>query len=263
MCYTEEKRKAGCPVEEIQSRQLVSQTRRKRRKHRRRGGNLFLLVLALCVTGGLAYRYFGPVAPVMLEVNCVYQQPELPNGCEAASLAAVLNYLSYPASKTELAEDYIPRGETYYENGVAYSPDPRRTYVGDPWDSSGFYILAPGLAAGANAYLAAWGGSYTARDISGAGERELIAQLQAGRPVIVWTIMYYTDAQYADLTWVIAGTSERYIPYANLHCRVLFGVEGENFYLADPIFGVQAVNRETVMDSYQALGSQAVVIVAE
>ena len=196
----------------------------------------------------------------MLEVNCVYQQPELPNGCEAASLAAVLNYLSFPASKTELADGYIPSGEIYYENGVAYSPDPRQTYVGNPRDNSGFYILAPGLAAGANVYLAAQGSGYTARDISGAGERQLIDQLQAGRPVIVWTTMYYTDAQYADLTWVIDGTGERYTPYSNRHCRVLFGVEGENFYLADPIFGVQVVNRETVMDSYQALGGQAVVI---
>ena len=41
---------------------------------------------------------------------------------------------------------------------------------------------------------------------------------------------------------------------------MLTGVEGELFYVADPIFGVQTVERDVLMNGYRALGSRAMVI---
>ena len=233
--------------------------RERKRRRRHRGRNLLVLLLLCALCAGLWYA-MRLVRPVHLAVECIFQQPELPNGCEVTSLTMVLRYLGYPTEKVPLARQYLPRESVRWENGVVCTPDPEQTYVGNPWDGSGFYILPPGLVNTANHYLRDRGSSYVARDLSGAGERQLIAQLQAGRPVILWATLDYTEAQYVDETWVIAGTGKTYTPYSNLHCRVLTGVEGELFYVADPIFGVQTVERDVLMNGYRALGSRAMVI---
>ena len=44
-----------------------------------------------------------------IRVEPVMQLPELPNGCEAASLAAVLQFYGYSVDKLDLAYGYIPR----------------------------------------------------------------------------------------------------------------------------------------------------------
>lgn len=46
-----------------------------------------------------------------LDVEPVLQLPELPTGCEITSLATVLNYYGYDISKTQLADEYMERGD--------------------------------------------------------------------------------------------------------------------------------------------------------
>ena len=62
-----------------------------------------LAAVALCCGALLcAFRLYGRARSrfgVQLPVRTVLQNPELPNGCEAASLAALLNYKGVPADK--------------------------------------------------------------------------------------------------------------------------------------------------------------------
>ena len=74
-----------------------------------------LAAVALCCGALLcAFRLYGRARSrfgVQLPVRTVLQNPELPNGCEAASLAALLKYKGVPADKLDLAYGYIPRGD--------------------------------------------------------------------------------------------------------------------------------------------------------
>lgn len=198
-----------------------------------------------------------------LEVPLIEQTPELPNGCEATSLAMVLQYLGYPADKLELAYDYIPRQDFTAGPRGSIGGDPEQVYPGDPGTARGYYCFPPVVAAGAGAYLEANGGSHRAYDVSGADESQLLEYLAAGWPVMVWQT---TDQQpptpREDLAWQLSGSGEDYIPYGNLHVTVLFGYNEDNFYLANPHGELVEMKRSLLMKDYQAMGSRALVVMA-
>lgn len=63
-------------------------------------------------------------AQVSLPAEGIYRWPELPNGCEATTLAMLLQCYGFDAEKTALAYDYIPRQEFTRTLTAAYGPDP-------------------------------------------------------------------------------------------------------------------------------------------
>ena len=106
-------------------------------RHARKSGALTrLLAVAVCCTAMLcAFRLYSRVRhrfDVRLPVRAVLQNPGLPNGCEATSLAALLNYMGVAANKLDLAYAYIPRGDLTDTAGGRIGPDPERAYAGDP-----------------------------------------------------------------------------------------------------------------------------------
>lgn len=71
---------------------------------------------------------------VILPVENILQNPELPTGCESVALTMVLNYYGQKLSKTEIADKYLKKDP---ENFVTL-------FKGDPHDISGDGIYAPG-----------------------------------------------------------------------------------------------------------------------
>lgn len=199
---------------------------------------------------------------VRLDVPLLAQNPELPNGCEATSLTMLLDYLSFDATKTEIAYDYMPRGDLVETPTQVLAPDPETTYIGDPGvTGQGYYILAPGLVRTADRYLRAASSDMTAGDITGADEERLVYELAHGNPVVVWITIDYGDAEYIWQNWTNASTGGPMEVYANLHCVLLVGFTGDAFLINDPLRdGVQTVDRGTFMHAYGEIGSRAVVI---
>ncbi|MGF7016882.1 uncharacterized protein YvpB [Lachnospiraceae bacterium PF1-21] len=67
---------------------------------------------------------------IILAVKNIRQLPELPNGCEATSLAMVLDYYSMEITKTELVDKYLDMENLQYDHGVVYGGNPEETYFG-------------------------------------------------------------------------------------------------------------------------------------
>ena len=67
---------------------------------------------------------------------CLNQLPELPTGCEVTSLTMVLNYLGYDADKTDIAANYLEKGDYPDAN-------PNTTFVGTPFDKASYGCFAP------------------------------------------------------------------------------------------------------------------------
>ena len=231
--------------------------RRRRRKRRLAGLLLRLAVLALCgwallrvlseTKGALAegvhraealfsiavgWGVDAPEAAGVLEVEPVLQNPALPNGCEAASLATLLHYAGVEADAVELAMEWIPRQEFSYSGPDRFGPDPDEVYAGDPTSASGgWYCFA-----------------------------ELEKRLAKGQPVAVWFTQDYQDPRMNEnFTWTLPS-GEQYTPYANLHCLVLAGVEGGDCLLADPLSGSTRVDKDTFERIYTAMGSRALAV---
>ena len=199
-----------------------------------------LAAVALCCGALLcAFRLYGRARSrfgVQLPVRTVLQNPELPNGCEAASLAALLKYKGVPADKLDLAYGYIPRGDIEETTDGRTGPDPELAYAGDPAAGLGFYCFAQPVAQGANAYL------------------------RGGDPVIVWITKDLSAPRTGGCTWLLADTGETYVPYVNLHCVVLAGWDGDTCTIADPLQGRRRVDAAAFLQCFRQMGSRAVVV---
>lgn len=140
----------------------------------------------------------GTGAYVSLDVPLILQLPELPTGCEATSVAMLLNYAGVEVSKTEIA-DAMPTSRR----------NPERGFVGDPYTESGYTIYPPAFEDLINAYL----GSFV--DMSGCTVEDIRQKLDEGAPVV---------------SWVSDGASY-------LHCVCLTGYDGGGFLVNDPLEG--------------------------
>ncbi len=220
-------------------------------------------VLLCCGALLCAFRLYGRARSrfgVQLPVRTVLQNPELPNGCEAASLAALLKYKGVPADKLDLAYGYIPRGDIEETTDGRTGPDPELAYAGDPAAGLGFYCFAQPVAQGANAYLAAQGSALRAADITGVTGQGLLQYLRGGDPVIVWITKDLSAPRTGGCTWLLADTGETYAPYVNLHCVVLAGWDGDTCTIADPLQGRRRVDAAAFLQCFRQMGSRAVVV---
>lgn len=197
----------------------------------------------------------------MLTVRTVLQKPALPNGCEAASLATLLEYSGYPVDLAALAEDYLPRQSFTYNGLNRYGPDPETAYAGNPASSSdGWYCFEGPIIEAANAYLRDQGSYLRAESETGADMARLEQLLRQGTPVAVWFTQDYEQPRFNNsFTWTLPN-GRTYTPYANLHCVVLTGMDETQCYLADPMQGDTLIDRSQFESIYTAMGSRAVVL---
>ena len=181
------------------------------------------------------------------------QFPELPNGCEITSLAAVLDFYGYDVDKTTLSDVYLPKAPVGQANFYV-------EFVGDPRDDDAYGCYAPVIVATANSYLESVGSSSRAKNLTGATPDELYARVDQGQPVIVWATRYL-EAGYYSVTWNVDGQSMTW--YTPEHCMVLVGYDKDNgtVSLADPMEGsVVKYDMDLFEQRYGELKNQAVVI---
>lgn len=237
----------------------MSRTTKKTRSRFWRLATTGILILML----GMGLSRFLVVEGYMLDpvnVEPVMQMPELPNGCEAASLASVLQYYGYSVDKLDLAYGYIPRMDFLEEGETRYGGNPEEYYPGDPATGVGFYCFAAPLAEGANRYLQQQSSSLQAYDITGispAGLREYLGQ---EIPVIVWITIDGEDPRYSHYAWTDVNTGESILGLANVHCVVLTALGESKCMLADPLDGEKVMEKDAFIKMFTAMGSRAVVI---
>lgn len=201
-----------------------------------------------------------PPKKAQLSVQCVFQYPELPNGCEITSLATALNYYGFAVDKMTLAEEYLPTAPLTQSRYGAHGPDPDVAYAGNPADTwYAYYCFAKPIVQAANDYLTDQGERAAALDISGANEAELVRYIANGTPVLVWATITMHEPYKSGFQWILPDETV-YTPFNNLHCMVLTGYDQENFYFADPVYGRRIVERSLFMDRYKKIGSYAVVL---
>lgn len=190
---------------------------------------------------------------VLLDVDNILQNPELPNGCEITAATIVLNYLGFPVDKVTMAEQYLPRQAEYW------ATDPDEAFMGNPAWLLAYYCNAGPVVEAVNAYLEDQGADYRAVDISGSPAEELYEWVEQGVPVIVWTTHGCTAPTYSTNFMMADGS----LPYSNSHCVVLTGYDSEGCYVADPMYEFSYASYEVFNWCYEARGSYAVVIVEQ
>lgn len=177
-------------------------------------------------------------------VEEIFQNPALPAGCESVALTAVLRSMGFELTLTEIVENYLVIDP--WEGDFVYR------FSGNPYISGGAF--PPAMVDAANAYLAAQGSESRARDITGSEFSELVSLTEAGVPVLVWTTVDLAEPYYTGM--VVDG----YEWYSNEHCVVLYGIEGNEALVSDPLAGIVRRDLGEFARIYEACGWMAVVI---
>ena len=123
----------------------------------------------------------------------------------------------------------------------------------------GFGAFSWGFMRGIS-YLAAQGSALRAADITGVTGQGLLQYLRGGDPVIVWITKDLSAPRTGGCTWLLADTGETCTPYANLHCVVLAGWDGDTCTIADPLQGRRRVDAAAFLQCFRQMGSRAVVV---
>lgn len=196
---------------------------------------------------------------ILLDVPVVLQNPELPNGCEVTSLTAVLNYYGVNVNKMEMAKR-MPSQPIVRKGKVLYGPDPNEVYAGDPRNRYyGFFVFPPPVVETANKVLMEHHLDLRAMDMTKMDKNDFIDLIQQGVPVIAWVTLDFTEV-YTNGYWINQDTSEKHPFYGNLHVVVVTGYQNGKVFIMNPLKGNEVIDEEKFFNSFQSIGSKAVVI---
>ena len=191
---------------------------------------------------------------------------DLPNGCEAVSLAMVLSQFIPNINPHEIIDKYLPKKPIGLYNGVYIGEDPTYYYIGDP-AGRGFGIFAEGITVTAEETLKAYNldREREAINISGCSDEELFAYVESGYPVIVWGTLLMKPIQRGSHSWHLP-TGQLYWYPGNQHCYILVEVSEDEVVLYDPREGTVTydkslfLTRWNEMGPYENVTRQAVVV---
>lgn len=189
-------------------------------------------------------------AYVLLDMENILQNPELPTGCESVSLTMVLNYLGFELEKTTIADDFLVFAEHNFAAG----------YMGDPHSSNGAGVFPPGLVETADRFLAEKESEKRAFDLSDSSFSRLYDYVAAGMPVIVWNSMYMEEPVGMDEICEHEGKTYRW--FHNEHCVVFCGFDEKEdvVYIQDPLEGLVERDAAKFEEYYDMIGQYAMVI---
>ncbi len=191
-----------------------------------------------------------------IKADMIFQNPELPTGCEITSLAMLLNYLGFKVDKCALADNYLEKGE--YRNA-----DPYKVFVGNPRSLRAYGCYSHAIINAAEAYLTDVGknNDYKVYDMTGCDFENLCAAIDNDCPVIVWGTMGMKGTSKGP-SWIIPETNEYYTWVGGEHCLLMTGYDKNKgiVYMNDPLKGVVTYDMNLFKKRFVQMGSHAVII---
>lgn len=192
-----------------------------------------------------------------IKVPYIDQSVKYPTGCESVSTVMLLQYLGYEITVDEFIENNLLKQGFEEKDGQLYGPDPRKCFVGSPYDPDSYGCYAPVIC---EALKQTAGEEYDIVNETGARIEDLISRyIDNDMPVIFWACINMREPIQGPC-WKLYETGEEFTWISNEHCMLLVGYDNENYYFNDPYEnnGVIAYPKETVADRYQAQHAQAV-----
>lgn len=187
----------------------------------------------------------------------IYQNPEMPNGCEITSGTILLNWMGYDVDKMTMFNNYLPKYPI--KNGVM--PNPNEYYMGDARKGyTGWYCFEQPIVTACNQYLEDVGSEQRVKQVSGLTQEEMDEYLNWNIPLVIWMTTDYKTPRYSRYTYKLTS-GESYKPYVNLHCVVVASKNDDGSYnIADPIVGWKTISEETFWYVFTQMGSRAITV---
>ncbi len=192
-----------------------------------------------------------------LVVPVIAQRPELPTGCEATTLAMLLNWAGINLSKTAVA-DLIPTSTLpfFMPNGSFVGPNPEVAFVGDPRETTGYGVYERPVLMVARAL-------FPGRTLNLTGESfdTVLSYVKHGHPVMVWTTIGLLPPNVMAVWQDPSGNRVNWI--AGEHSMLVVGVTEDSVIANDPWSGRQETYpRELFARRWRQMGSRGLTILS-
>ncbi|WP_239256889.1 C39 family peptidase [Listeria ilorinensis] len=189
---------------------------------------------------------------VQLDVPLLNQMdpPALYNGCEATSMAMILQYEGYDVSKSAVASA-LPAIPLLSSNG--YNGNPNDGFVGDiTGNNPGLGVYHGPMAE----TTATFTGSSSVHDITGVTLDEIESILSEGHPV--WIITTTCFGEPASWTTFHTTSGDIDITYS-MHSVVITGYDEAYYYINNPYGSKnQAIDKSLFEVGFESMGQQAI-----
>ncbi len=196
----------------------------------------------------------------LLRVPAQSQLPQLSNGCEVTSLSMLLSAAGHPVDKLLLAREQptdptpltlAPGSDGDNLHNVVSWGNPAVGFVGSVYGPFGYGIYHQPLAALLSRFL-----PHRVVDLTGKPLTDVLRQVAAGRPVVVWTTANFLPtndwASWHSPTGEVRATQWE-------HAVLLVGYDATHVYVNNPLTGqaLQAADRSQFEAAWTQLGRQA------
>ena len=181
------------------------------------------------------------------DFKIIYQEPELPTGCEITAFTMLANYYmpGTDKDKVKLATEYLqksPISTHTGEDGQEYGPDLNKYFVGDP-EEEGLVCWPGAIEIAADSYLADHGADMQVTILNGIQPDDLYQLVSYGVPVMVWVTIGMEERMAPEGWFTEDGEYQSWS--SNDHGAVLIGYTKDTVTIADPIDGIVTHNKKT------------------
>ena len=206
-----------------------------------------------------------------IDVPLINQNPNYPNGCEAASATMLLNYLGIDITLEDFINQYLPLSEVYEKDGVRYGPNPAVSYAGNPADRNrGWGAFEPVIVNAITAILKVQKKNNPRLEYNLYENDEKYSLKMASHqlngtftPFLIWTTIDYTEAKDV-YEWFSYDKKSTYTYPKNSHVVVVTGVDENYYYINDPLKSEKniPVKKDLLETIFDSLGRQMIMIEA-
>ncbi|MDC3425061.1 C39 family peptidase [Aquibacillus sp. 3ASR75-11] len=193
----------------------------------------------------------------LIDAPLIAQMPELPRGCEVATLAMMLGQARIEVSKMTLAEE-VRKDPTPYskKNGQVYFGNPNTGFVGNMYtfDKPGYGVYNGPIADLAREYL-----GERVINLSGNNFDAVLNQVDKGKPVwVVNTSLFKRLPESYWRTWN-TPTGKVKITY-KMHSVLITGYDEDYIYFNDALANQKnrKSSRNNFVAGWEQFGKQAV-----
>ena len=205
----------------------------------------------------------------LLDVPLINQNPDYPNGCEAAAATMLLNYLGIDITLEDFINNYLPMSDVYEKDGIRYGPNPAVSYAGNPADTSrGWGTFEPVIANAITSILKEQKKENPKLEYNIYENAEKYSLKIAANqltntftPFLIWTTIDYTEAK--DIyEWFSYDKKSTYTYPKNSHVVVVTGVDENYYYINDPLKNAKniPIEKDLLETSFDSLGRQLLLV---
>lgn len=198
----------------------------------------------------------------LIDIPYINQSPDYPTGCETISAMMYLHFLGVDVDIRDFIDNYLEKDGFEERDGVTYGPDPKKVFVGSPYDSNSFGCFEGVMIKALTKYFEDKALPFFAKDVSALSTDELIKEyIDKDVPVMYWTGIDMHPA-FEGPKWILKDTGEKFTWISNEHCLLLAGYEGDELITNDPWNGngVKAYPKDAMIRGHLEHGEGAVVI---